>query len=136
MNNIDFWVQLGASYFLAAIMVAAITSVLGMGLMRLIDRSHINALKEQKKRADDRLKELDYQTAVLTRAVADIQVHQAGMAKALAANDLGAIRPHFDRIVSGIGSIATAISVAKRHGLPFRSIFGGWVATARIGKMR
>jgi hypothetical protein len=115
MNNIDFWVQLGASYFLAAIMVAAITSVLlGMGLMRLIDRSHINALKEQKKRADDRLKELDYQTAVLTRAVADIQVHQAGMAKALAANDLGAIRPHFDRIVSGIGSIATANSVAKR----------------------
>jgi hypothetical protein len=115
MNNIDFWFQLGTSYFLAAIIVAAITSfLLGMGLMRLIDRSQISALKERKERADNRLKELGYQIAVLTRAIADIQVHQAGVAKALAANDLGAVRPHFDGIVSDIGSIATANSVAKR----------------------
>jgi len=109
MNNIDFWVQLGASYFLAAITVAAITSfLLGMGLMRLIDRSHIRALK----RAEGRLKILDHQTGVLTRAIADIQVHQAGIAKALAANDLSAIRPHFDEIVSDIRSIEAANSVA------------------------
>jgi hypothetical protein len=113
MKNIDFWVQLGTSYFLPAIIVAAITSFpLGMGLMRLIDRSHISALKKRKEHAEDRLKILNHQTGVLTRAIADIQVHQAGIAKALTANDLSAIGRHFDEIVYDIRSIEAANSVA------------------------
>ena len=60
--KIDFWIQLGVSSFWAATIVVGITAFLaGMGLMCLIDRGQINALKERKEFAEDRLKQANEQ---------------------------------------------------------------------------
>ena len=115
MTNIDFWVQLGVSYVWSAIFVTGIIAFLvGMGLMRLIDRGQVNALKERKELAEDRLKKVTGRVTKQHKSAQALFNRVAKLEKAVTEKQsLSTIKPMLKGLVTDSGALADSTRVTS-----------------------
>jgi hypothetical protein len=118
VDRIDFWVQFGISQLWAALIVAATVAFsLGMGLMALINRGQINALKAQRELSDQRaaMQQVHGHSKEVAQSVADMKVQLAELKAALTSRaPQSAIRPIVDKLESDTGAVEAANTMTRR----------------------
>jgi len=114
MTNIDFWVQLGVSYVWSAIFVTGIIAFLvGMGLMRLIDRGQVNALKERKELAEDRLKKVTGRVTKQHKSAQALFNRVAKLEKAVTEGQPSTVKRVVKELVTDSGALADSTRVTS-----------------------
>jgi hypothetical protein len=118
VDRIDFWVQFGISQLWAALIVAATVAFgLGMGLMALINRGQINALKAQRELSDQRaaIQRVHGNSKEVAQSVADMKLQLAELKAALTSRaPQSAIRPILDKLESDTGAVEAANTMTTR----------------------